>query len=188
MRLRWQKRSLGAAENRLEAGASGLPPDPSLTFTVASQRVMDRAMLSYMICIRGYPTLVSLATPIGGCRKRVFPRGDDRVLGAASDQRITAGLGLQRHLTRNGLVGLFAVRVEEGRAVIAFDGGDRPARFEDALQCDKRVHRSGQMLQYEAEKNMIERFRREVQSQNIALEQRDVGKSMGFDRFARLAQ
>jgi len=44
------------------------------------------------------------------------------------------------------------------------------------------------MLEYETDENMVERVRRKFQLHDIALQQPDIGKSVGFDRFPRSLQ
>ena len=58
--------------------------------------------------------------------------------------------------------------------MIAFDHRDGPAGLQDLFQRSQRLHRLGQMFEDEAHEDMIERFRRKRQMENVGLPERHI--------------
>ena len=74
------------------------------------------------------------------------------------------------HQALDGPLGLVAVRMKEGRAVIALDDGEGPARAQHAHQRAQRLLRSGQVLEHEAHEHVVEAGGRKRQLKDIGFE------------------
>ena len=85
------------------------------------------------------------------------------------DHGVAAGPALQFNLALYRPVRRFAVRVKIDRAVIPFDDCNRAARFQMLFQCAQRLDGLGEMLQDEADKNVIEEVRAIGQMEEIPL-------------------
>ena len=73
-----------------------------------------------------------------------------------SYQRIPPRSCLQLHLATDSPARIFAVRIEVGGAMIAFDHRDGSTRLQDVFQCSQRLDGLGQMFKDEAQEHMIE--------------------------------
>ncbi|OPY91015.1 MAG: hypothetical protein A4E72_00335 [Syntrophus sp. PtaU1.Bin208] len=68
----------------------------------------------------------------------------------------------------------FAVRMKINRTVIPFDDRDRAAFLQVSFQRIERLDGTGEMLQDETDKNMVEGFRLIGQSEDIRLCEPDI--------------
>ena len=106
--------------------------------------------------------------------------GQQRVQPTA-DQGVSPGVALQRYLAVDRVAGGRTVGVEVGRAVIALDHGDRAAGLQHRAEPSQGFGRARQVLEHEADEDVVERRRRE---RSIAMGQRvDVGPGKGHVRY-----
>jgi hypothetical protein len=96
-------------------------------------------------------------------------RSEQQRIDLAADQRVATGLALERDLALDRLAGGGAVGMEVRRPVIALDHRDRAARLEQALERGKRLDGLGEVLEHEADEDMVERTRRERQREDVSL-------------------
>src|SRR5262249_9400428 len=67
--------------------------------------------------------------------------------------------------------------MEVGGAMIPLDDGDGPSRPEDLPQCGQRLDRTREVLQDEADKDMVEGGRVERRREDVRLLEPDVGEA-----------
>jgi hypothetical protein len=71
--------------------------------------------------------------------------------------------------------------MEVGRTVIPLDDGERAARPEHLLECDQSLDRLRQVLQHEADEDVVEGDRVELQIEDVRLHELHVGKTRSRD-------
>lgn len=98
----------------------------------------------------------------------------------ASDHGVSAGALLEFDLAADRPVGRFAFRVEVSRAVIPFDYREGAAGLQEDFQGPERFHGPGEMLQDEADEQVVERLRFERETENVGLPEGHIGQSGGF--------
>ena len=85
------------------------------------------------------------------------PRLDKQGIDLPADQRVATGPPLQLDQAVDCGVGRLAFGMEVRRTVVALDNGDRAAWPEQAFENRQRSGGPGEMLQDEADEDMIER-------------------------------
>ena len=75
----------------------------------------------------------------------------------APDERVATGSRLQLHLAVDRMARGGVLRVEHHRTVVAFDGGQRAAGFDQAQQVAQRAGGVGQVFEHEAHEHVVER-------------------------------
>ena len=85
----------------------------------------------------------------------------------APDQGVAARAALEVDQALDGPARVAAVGVEVGRAVVALDDRDRPAGPEHSQQRPHRRDRVGQVLQDEADEEVVEVGRREREVEDV---------------------
>lgn len=98
-------------------------------------------------------------------------------MGAAADQRVAASLSLQLDQALDRGMSGGAIRIEVGRAVIALDYGDRATGLELPPENRQRLNRLGEMLQDEANEDVVERLGVERQSEDVRMPESHIGQS-----------
>ena len=97
----------------------------------------------------------------------------------SADHGVSAGPALQFHLTLNRLASRLAVGMKIGRAVIAFDHRNRAAGLQVAFQRPQHLDRPREVLQDEADENVVERLGLVRQVEDVGLLKTDVCDTRG---------
>jgi hypothetical protein len=118
---------------------------------------------------------------------RIETRLDQQRVELSADQRVAAGLPLQLNLALDCRTGGGAIGMEAARPVIALDNGDCAAGPEESLENRQGLNRPREVLEHEADENMVEGLGVEGQGEDVRLpefhvgESIPVGPSLGFD-------
>jgi hypothetical protein len=99
------------------------------------------------------------------------------------DQRVAAGLSLERHLASDRGARPLTVGMEVGGPVIALDDGHRPAGTQQLREQLQRCDGAREVLEHEADEDVVERLRREREVEDVGLAELDVAQP----RFVGLA-
>jgi hypothetical protein len=102
-----------------------------------------------------------------------------------ANQGIPAAPTLEFHEAVNCPAGVSILGMEVRGAVIAFNNGHRAAFFQERTELSERPHGICKMLQYEADKDMIETLRFEREAEDIPLTEGHVGNARLQDPFLR---
>src|SRR5690606_31913803 len=93
----------------------------------------------------------------GGYAYRLEPGAGQQWVQLPPDVGIAACGTLQVDEALDGPPGHVAIGMEEGRAVISLDDGDGASWFQHLPECLEHAGRLGQMLENEAEEDVVER-------------------------------
>ena len=106
----------------------------------------------------------------------------------AADQRVSAVPPLESNEALDGSSREFAVRMEIGGTVVAFDDGDRSAGPEDSLQLPQGAQGIGQMFEHKADEDRVERGVGKPKPEYVGLLEAHVGQALPVDRRPGLFQ